>query len=597
MSTNVQVLIGEVTPHKLAKDITELYGNYATARTSWEAEMLEIRNFKYATSTRTTEVNEASFKNSTTIPKLSQIATNLQANYKAHLFGNPNWIQWEAFDKDAAALEAKTNIEAYARTKARRKDYEGVLNTTLLDWIDTGGCFAQQRYVTEEYKDGSGKTKMLYQGTVLERIPPADIVFDVTASSFKEASKIIRKLYTLGDIAKMVQEDDDSPFTADDLENMRITRQNVRTSGIAKAPRSGIDWKGQALSKDGFGDMLQYLRSDLVEVLEFYGDIYSVETGEFFNNHKIVIADRRLVISNDPILTRNGSQRIYYCGWEDRPDNLMAMSPLARLVGMQYKLDKLENQRADAFDRIINPPVVERGDVEFYGVRGAPGGRYVVDENGDVTELNLDATVLNADFQMQTTMAIMEEMAGSPRNNSGFRTPGEKTKFEVQFLENGGNRIFRDKTNKFEREFIEPILEDMVEMALDNLGETDTVSTEGTEFKTAEFINISKSDLNISGKLRARGSRLFAEKANALQNILGVFNTGAADLISPHVSRIALASAIEELAEIDEFNIIVPNIGIQEDQASQRLLNQSTQSTQETDEVNTLPDIEEGELQ
>ena len=585
MSTDAHSIIRLLTPDAIADEVTTLWTTFKNARQSWEAEMLEIRNYKYATSTRTTEVEQAGFKNSTTIPKLSQIATNLQANYTAHLFGNPNWIQFEAFDNTAAALEQKRLVEAYARTKVRRKDYEQVLNANIVDWIDTGATFAQQRYVTESYIDINGNERITYQGPVLERISSDDIVFDVSASSFKSARKVLRKVYTLGDIARLIDEDPSTPFTKEILEEMRLTRQAARSSGLSKAPE-GIDWKGVSLSKDGFGNLLNYMQSDVVEVLEFYGDMYSMEDGEFLKNHKITVVDRRKVIAKEPIKSRNGSQYIYYVGWEDRPNNLMGMSPLARLVGMQYKLDKLENQRADAFDRIINPPIVERGDVEFYGIQGAPGGRYVVDEQGDVRELVLDTKVLNADFQMNNTMEIMEEMAGSPRNSSGFRTPGEKTAFEVQFLENGANRIFRTKTNKFETEFIEPILNDCIELALQNMGTTDLVTTENSEFKTTEFLKVSKDDLNISGQLRARGSRLFAEKANALQNIMGILASPAAGIIQPHVSRKQLALALEELGDLKEFGIFFPNIGIQEDQETQRLANQSSQATAEADAVN-----------
>lgn len=594
MTTNAHAMVQLLTPDAMADEISTLWDRFKRARSSWEAEMIEIRNYKYATSTNTTELKQAGFKNSTTVPKLSQIAMNLQANYNAHLFSNPNWAQFKAFDASAASKESKKNLEAYVRTKMQRKDYEGVLNKNLVEWIDTGATFAQQRYITETYEDANGHEKMLYQGCVLEKISAEDIVFDVTASSFKEARKIIRKTYGLGDIRRLIDEDANSPFTHAMLEEMRTTRNFVRSSGITGA-HSGLDWKSESLSKDGFGQLLDYMQGDTVEVLEFYGDFYSLASGEYLKNHKIIVADRRKVISIEPIRSRNGSQYIYYSGWEDRPNNLMGMSPLARLVGMQYKLDKLENQRADAFDRIINPPIIEKGDVEFYGERGAPGGRYVVDEEGSVTELNLDATVLNADFQMQNTMNIMEEMAGSPRNASGFRTPGEKTKFEVQFLENGGNRIFRTKTHKFEKEFIEPILNDMIELALDNLGETDLVSTESTEFNTQEFLAVSKEDLNISGILHARGSRLFAEKANALQNLLGIFNTPAFELIKPHTSRIKLASSLEDLADLKELGLFTPNIGIQEDAQSQQMVNQVTQSTQEVDAVNTQEPIVDDE--
>jgi hypothetical protein len=584
MTTNVATLMQVLSPEELADEVVNMWTDFKGARTSWEAEMVEIRNYKNATSTRTTEVSGAGFKNSTTIPKLAQIATNLQANYTAHLFSNPNWAQFEAFDKDSDSKEKRKILEAYVRTKIRRKDYEGQFNKALLSWIDTGACVAEQRYVTEKYVDTTGNEKMLYQGTVLDLIPVSDVAWDVTATSFTHARKVIRKVYTLGDIAREIQDNADSPFTAEMLEDMRNARQAVRSSGIVKAPE-GVDWKGQVLSKDGFGDLLQYMNSDLVEVHIFYGDMYMLDTGEFLKNAKITILDRRIVAEKKEIQSRNGSQYLYYCGWEDRTDNLMAMSPLARLVGMQYKVDKLENMRADVFDLIANPTTVEVGDVEFHGVRGAPGGRYRVDEQGSVNYLAPDTTALNADFQLNNTLQLMELMAGSPQNSSGFRTPGEKTAFEVQFLDNGANRIFRDKTNKFEREFIEPILDDMVELGKANLGDTDLISTEGNEFNVREFLNITRDDLNVSGKLRARGSRLFAEKANALQNLMGILNSGAINLISPHVSRIGLAEAVEELADLEEFNIIIPNIGIQEDSQSQQLAQVSAGANQEADAI------------
>lgn len=594
MSTDALSVLRALTPEVMADEIINKWVQYKLARTSWESEMMEIRNYQYATSTATTEVSANNYNNSTTIPKLSQIAMNLKANYSAHLFGNPDWVQFEAFDRDSASAEAKEKVQAYARNKVTRKDYEVVMDECLDDWLASGVCFAQQRYITEKGEDASSNPTIIYQGGVLERIAPQDIAFDVTASTFAKAVKIIRKVYTLGDIARLVAEDGHTAFTQDLLDNIRQTKQMVRSSGIIKAPE-GVDWSSEVITKDGFGDMLNYVNGDLVEVHEFYGDMYSLDTGEFLPNHKITVVDRRLVIEKSPITTPNGSQQIYYAAWERRPDNLMGMSPLARLVGMQFKLDKLENMRADIFDMIANPTTVEKGDVEFYGVRGAPGGRYVVDENGDVKYLIPDTTILNADFQMNNVMQIMEEMAGSPRNATGFRTPGEKTKFEVQVLDNGGNRIFREKTKRFERDFVEDILNDIVMLGRENLGETDLISTQGTEFDIQVFMSINKEDLNISGKLRARGSSLFAEKANALQNLMTLLNNPVLlQMIDRHVSRKALYAAVEELADLKPFNIFLPNIGIQEDQESAKLSNQSQKGTEVNQAVDALEPEEEG---
>lgn len=596
MSTDVQILIDRFTPDDLAAEITVLWSEFKSARNSWEQEMLEINAYIEATSTNTTEVNDNDFKNSTIIPKLAEIALNLQANYSAHLFSNPNWAQFEGYDTSEQKQEFRKVVEAYVRTKVRRKDYEGVFNDGLTDWIQTGVTFAQQRYVTEQGEDASGNPTILYQGCVLELIDPKDIVFDVTATSWRAARKIIKKIYTMGDIARMVKNDSNSVFTEEILEDMRNNRNFVRNGSVAAIP-DNVDWESITLSRAGLGSILDYMKGDLVEVLEFYGDLYSVETGEFLQNHKIVVVDRTTVIYNKPIISRNGSQYLYYVGWENRAHNLMAMSPLARVVGMQYKLDKLENLRADIYDRIANPIIVETGSPDFEGVIGAPGGRYLLEEGEEVSYLIPDTTAIQFDPQMRAeTLALMEVLVGSPRNATGFRTPGEKTKFEVQVLENGSNRIFRNKTHKYEREFIEPVLNDMVELAYQNLGDTDLVSTQGTEFDIKTFIEVTKSDLFISGKIRARGSRLFAEKATALQNLLGVMNNpGAMQLMAPHTSGKKLTKAVEDLADLQSYNIFTPNILVQEQKQTQRLAEQSGQVSEEIQAVNLTP-ASEGDL-
>ncbi len=571
MSTNAATVTALLSPHQLAIEVSTIWSTQKNARLAWEQEMLEIRNFVYATDTRSTQVGALPFKNSTTVPKLAQIATNLLANYSSHLFSNPKWAQFQAADSDEATKEQKNVVEAYVRTKVERKKYEQVLRQTLVDWVNTGVCYAAQGYVTERGVDAEGNEKILYQGTELQRIPPMEMVFDITAESFEKAVKIRRRVFSLGDIARDIQDNPDSYFDEAMLEEMRTTRMAVRTSGIKKAPE-GVDWQAVGLQKDGFGDLLNYMNGDMVEVLEFYGDLYSMADGEFRKNHKIVIADRRKVIFDEQIDNENGSQRLYYAPWEQRPDNLMGMSPLARIVGMQYKLDKLENLRADVFDNLANPPTVEVGTVEFFGVRGAPGSRYVVDEGGSVTVLNLSKDALNADFQIDNTMNIMEMMAGSPQSSSGFRTPGEKTKFEVQVLDNGGNRIFRDRTGDFEVNFIEPVLNDVVAIGRENLGDVDVVSTTSTEFNIETFLSVTREDLFISGRLKARGSKLHAEKANALQNLTSLFNTGAGEMIKPHVSTKKMALALEELADFKALGIIVPNIGIQEAAEQQQLM-------------------------
>lgn len=582
---NVITTLKLLTPENIADEISNLYVAYKGARSSWEREVLEIRAFVTATSTQTTENDQNGFSNNTTIPKIAHIATNLKANYAAHLFSNANWIHFEAFDKTAADQKARKLVEAYARTKARRKGYEEVLGTCLDDYVNAGCAFAQQRYIREYARLPDGQQgAVTYEGEVLDRIPPQDIVFDVTATSFQAANKIIRKTYSIGYIARLVMEGNTEGFDQKLLDDIRTRHTMVRNAGISKTP-TGLDWQSINLKKDGFGDLLSYFRGDMIEVLEFYGDMYSMADGTYLPDHKIIVVDRVNVVSKIPNTSANGSDYIYYATPEKRPDNLMGMSPLARLIGMQFKLDKLENMRADIFDLIAHPTIVEKGSVDFYGVRGEPDGRYVIDEDGDVRYLVPDTTILNADFQIRNTMEMMEELAGSPKTASGQRTAGEKTKFEMQLLDNGGNRIFRDRTVNFERNFIEPILNDMIQLGRDNIGTVDMVSSTSNEFGAEEFINISSDDLAVSGQLRARGSSLFAEKANALQNIIQIFSQPVAEKFAQHTSGLALAKTLEELGDYAQYGIITKNIAIQENAEAQQLANASQDNSNSTDVI------------
>jgi hypothetical protein len=175
----------------------------------------------------------------------------------------------------------------------------------------------------------------------------------------------------------------------------------------------------------GFSNYWDYLQSGYCEILDFYGDIYDHKTGTFHKNVCISVVDRAHVIRNIPNPSWLGHSGIFHCGWRLRPDNLYAMGPLDNLVGMQYRIDHLENAKADAFDLIIHPVMKVKGFVEDFDY--GPGERIYIGDEGDVEFQAPDTTMLNADTQIQMYEQKMEEMAGAPKQAMGFRTPGEKT--------------------------------------------------------------------------------------------------------------------------------------------------------------------------
>lgn len=584
-------LFGVINQHSLAKEISNKYDEWKTHRMTWENGVKEVRDYLYAVDTTTTGNMTNPFANRTTIPKLMQLGQNLHANYFEHMFSNPDYINWEAHNRESSLEKKRKSIESYVRTKARQQNLSNTFSQLLWDWIIYGNCFSELTYVNEtKFDDETGTFIPGYIGPKLVRISPHDITFNVAGSSFNRAPKIIRYVYSVGDIARLVKERPDLGWTQEVLDNI-VSKRKILRNNSKQISNAEMD-KTQGLIADGFNDLLTYYNSDLVEVLEFVGDMYLGDTGELLKDHRITIVDRSEVVRKEPVSSWSGSSYIYHDGWAHRPDNLYGMGPLEALVGMQYKIDKLENLRADIFDQIAYPTTVETGTVEFFGVRGAPGGRYVVEDGGDVKYLAPDTTALQADFQIQQTMNDMELLAGSPREAMGFRTPGEKTKFEVQTLDNAANRLFRYKVTQFETNIVEPVLNDMLEMARRNLDGADLIRSVDTTFGVEDFLEITKEDLTATGKLYSRGSQHFISQANMIQNIQSIFNSPVAEFIAPHISKINLAKAVEDLLGVEQFSLVQENIGVLEDIETQRVAQTGSQMLEEESVTDPREDID-----
>src|SRR5690554_3331345 len=84
--------------------ITHIWTKYNNQRAEKINEWKELRNFLFATDTTTTTNSTLPWKNSTTVPKLCQIRDNLHSNYISALFPNDDWLRWQAYTKDEAAI-------------------------------------------------------------------------------------------------------------------------------------------------------------------------------------------------------------------------------------------------------------------------------------------------------------------------------------------------------------------------------------------------------------------------------------------------------------------------------------------------------------
>ncbi len=565
-SKAVQEINQIIKPDSFAEYVVNKYVTWRGAMNGWREDMKELRNYLFQTSTRDTTNKNLPWKNSTSVPKLTQLRDNLHANYFAALFPNDDFFRWESDENVPEMRDTARIIEAYMKQKIRESNFKEMAADALYDYIDFGNAFGEVTYETEIHTTEDGNSVLKKSGPVAHRISPYDIVFDISASTFKDAAKITRRIVSVGSLRRAFELNPVAfgwvPAALDSTRKARAELSSFGDSDIDKSDGTAID---------GFGTLSNYYSSDMIEILEFEGDLYDGTNDKLYSNHRLLVIDRRSLVYMKPFESWLGISNKEHVSWRPRPDNLMGMGPLDNLVGMQYRLDHLENLKADVFDQIAHPMVFQRGNIEEW--KWEPGGRIFGDEESELQILRPDAMALNADFQMNLLMQNMEELAGAPKQAMGIRTPGEKTAFEVQALENAAGRIFQQKIARFEKQFLEPLLNQMLEAARRNLTASETIKVLDEDLAVQEFITITKQDLNKKGKLFPMGASHFAKRAQAVQNMLGLINSGAYQdpAVAAHISGKRIAELMEEWLGLDKFELVQDNIRIAEAQQTQSL--------------------------
>lgn len=571
MTSKVLQLEDVITPDLLATKISDKYLEWDMLRSTWKNDKEEIRRYVFATDTTQTTNSQLPWKNKTTIPKLCQIRDNLYSNYTATLFPQRKWLIWEANEQDSSSVNKRDAIVNYMSWVISQASFKHEIDKIILDYIDFGNCFATVEWIDERVEQPD-KTQAGYIGPSIKRISPLDIVFNPTAESFGSSPKIIRSIISLGELKKYL-----NGLTTDENRDAYEALWNYLNDIRSRVISFEGDFvqKDNLYSIDGFSSFRQYLMSDMVEVLTFYGDLYDPENKTYYENHIITVVDRHKLISKRPNPSFFATAPIYHSPWRKRQDNLWGMGPLDNLIGMQYRLDHIENMKADIFDLVTYPVQKVKGFVENYTWQ--PGEKIFVSEEGDVDLVVPNVNVLQANLELEFLTRLMEEMAGAPREAMGFRTPGEKTKYEVQSLENAASRVFQNKIKQFEEQVIEPLLNAMLELARRNLTGTTTIKVFDDEFKAASFQDLSVEDITGIGRIKPIAARHFAEQAQLIQNLTNLTQSQLWPTVQPHFSGIGLAKIVEDVLDLKDYEVVIPYVALAEQADAQKQANQLQQ--------------------
>lgn len=565
-----------LTMDTLGTTIAQMWNEWDNKRSGWKSESEETRRYIFATDTSDTTNAKLPWKNKTTFPKLTQIRDNLIANYEASLFPKRKWLFWKSENEEDSTKQKADAIENYMRMVVSQPEFKKEIRKILTDYVDDGNCFVTPEWIDEriEVTTGNKQTKVGYVGPTARRIAPLDIVFNPIANTFNKAPKIVRVVWTMGEVRNML----DSITTEENLETINklwsyLTQ--IRQNASQNAPGT-FTQKDAYLKMDGFDSYAGYLTSGYCELLFFYGDLFDVNSGEMHRNAKIIVADRHKVISNEPNPSYFGQAPIYHAGWRVRQDNLWAMGPLANLVGMQYRIDHLENLKSDVLDTFAYPVIKIKGYVEDF--EWQPLERIICGDDGDVEVLSQPPNNMALEQEINYYAEAMEQMAGAPKEAMGFRNPGEKTMYEVQRMENAYNRIFQNKIMQFEEFVLEPLLNSMLELARRKM-DTTQVSVFDSDLSMETFMTITPDVLSGVGRVYPLAARHFAERAEILQNL----NTFAQSPmyqdpgVRVHISGQAMAEMIEEFFNIEDYKIVQPYIQIAENADAQRYQQSSTE--------------------
>lgn len=501
----------------LAIEIGNKWQMWDDARAEWKSRYKESLQYLYASDT-TQIIGQPSeeWKSTTHIPKLTQIRDLLITYYIESLFSLDNYVEWKASTSHSDTLEKRNLIRDFVKDMLDRGDYRRTTEKLVEDYVDSGNAFAMPEYVVDMVSTSMG-IKERFKGVKIRRINPMDIVFNPLAVDFKSTPKIIRSVKSLGELKAAAETD---PNMKKAFDRAIKNRQAVR-----EAYSQGEEIINDSLSIAGFGSITQYMQSDTCELLTFMGDIYDVTKDVLHKSAKIVIMDRSIVLSEETFEGTEDFNCIFHASWRNRKDTLWGMSPLENLLGMQYRIDYLENKRADVYDFVSNPVLLALGEVEL-PEQVTPGTVVSGDATATVRYMHPDVSILQSGTLMADYMALMEEYAGAPREMMGFRTPGEKTAFEYSQMMNAAQRVFQKKIRNYEL-----MSEELINAALhlylhESAGQRIELKTWNSQYGVALFKEVSIDDIKGEGQIKAVGSVAYADKGRLAQTISQLGNNG-----------------------------------------------------------------------
>lgn len=550
------------SPDAKAAHIAGKYSEWQSYKEQAMERWKETEAYIYATDTTSIPGGDM-FDHTTHLPLVHELREELISIMYSTVLPNEDFIGFQPFDKESATKEKRKKALAYLKNRHSLNGFRKSIDKAITDLIDYGICIVQVQYVDTTKTGKDGLVRPGYAGPVLRRFSPYDFTMDPTADNYQVTPKILRSLVSMGEFISLAETNEWDPELVKSVVEKRGTYGTVDFSD---------NKKNTQFTPDGFSSIEAYYASGMVELLYFYGDVFDEHECVVHRDRCVVVVDRCLTLSDEEVLEPN----IFIGSWKVKADNLWPQGALDQIIGLNFQINHRENALSTSIDRFIFPDRVQMGDVEIIYNPDTNRIDYLAPEGGGVQDLTPDATVLSYDNQIRKLMDMARMTIGLPPSLQGFRSPGEKTAFEVQTLNDGAYRSFIHKAERFDMDVLEPVLNAELKIGRDHLHSALQVQTTSPE-GIPTFISITSEDLNSNGKLVPMGSRRFALQNKQLNMLNQLANSNLANLVSAHLNTYALAQVVEELGGLTEFEMFGQFAAIEEQFEQQQLVNVAQQ--------------------
>jgi len=525
----------------VATAISGFWSQYNNSRVKALDNWKEVDLYRFATDTRDLKGGN-NFDHSMHTPAVHMIDEKLGSILNATAFPHEDWLGWEPLDRTGISKDKRDKVLAYLKKIHSLTGFTRIGKKSLDDLRAYGNAFLQTAMV-DESKVVDGQVVAGYIGPKTHRISPYDIIFDPTAPSFDDSFKIVRQRMTVGEFARFAKNFPES------VDQEVVKGILLRRTGTGDSVTSNDYFKDAQFTAQGFDSLTSYFRSGYVDLLFFYGSIFDEASLEVIDDRCIIIADYGDVVSNYSC----PESRIRKGGWKERGDNLWSQGPLEPIIGLNYMINHRQNAKNDAIDRMINPDELYIGEPEII-YDDSTGRREIwAPVGGDARDIAPDSSTLSFNTEIELIQQDIVQSVGLPSDVLGFRSPGEKTAFEVQNLTEGAFRGFIDKVAQYEQDCIEKVIKDQIAIAIQNFQAVATVlSADNDGIRTV--MTVTKEDLEANAQIQPRGSRRFTRM---LQQLAGIQSMSQLHpIIAGHVNSYNLAKAISELSGLEEYGII-----------------------------------------